>query len=432
MAEAALFIGWGEPARGRETLANRDICVHTMTAPPISAPSYALAAQIRRAVNGMWEDSGPDLRHETVRPVEPPNLFRVIKAGSQAAGSRASPYTIEAMHPTAFSLSNWEAIKANDFGRVFDGPCNELPQGPCGWTAWDLRAQSTVIQPTMDVYNAAKDRGAAIFFITGRDETQRAATERNLQVVGYTVRSPQLPPTPSPPTHRSRSKARSPPAQGNWKGGEMSTSAIPPDEPVWTPNHDDEIRWGRSRSGNVPAGSPEDYADRAGLPRLPDTQDGIEHIHIAQDAAKQQRCWPRAGSEFDPARPGTPAPGFRAAMAPVSDPRVGVTRQPATSPSELLGALMAKKRSHVMTPARQRALRKAQLASAKARHRSSRHQVRAARSTHRSSENRATRRITRSQLRSAKSTRRASRKDLKAFKLQNPRVRRRRKRRQIG
>ena len=26
MAEAALFIGWGEQARRRETLANRDIC----------------------------------------------------------------------------------------------------------------------------------------------------------------------------------------------------------------------------------------------------------------------------------------------------------------------------------------------------------------------------------------------------------------------
>ncbi len=32
----------------------------------------------------------------------------------------------------------------------------------------------------------ARDRGAAIFFITGRDETQRAATERNLQTLGYT------------------------------------------------------------------------------------------------------------------------------------------------------------------------------------------------------------------------------------------------------
>jgi predicted secreted acid phosphatase len=84
------------------------------------------------------------------------------------------------------ALSNWEAIKANDFGRVLNGPCDRLPQGPCGWRAWDLRAQSTVIQPTMDIFTAARDRGAAIFFITGRDETQRAATEHNLQAVGYT------------------------------------------------------------------------------------------------------------------------------------------------------------------------------------------------------------------------------------------------------
>ena len=84
------------------------------------------------------------------------------------------------------ALSNWEAIKANDFGRVIDGACDRLPDGPCGWRAWDLRAQSTVIQPTMDVFTTARDRGTAIFFITGRDETQRAATERNLQAVGYT------------------------------------------------------------------------------------------------------------------------------------------------------------------------------------------------------------------------------------------------------
>ena len=81
------------------------------------------------------------------------------------------------------ALSNWEVIKANDFGRFIDGPCN-LPDA-CGWRAWDLTAQSTVIQPTLDVYNTAKSLGAAIFFITGRDEPQRAATEQNLQSAGY-------------------------------------------------------------------------------------------------------------------------------------------------------------------------------------------------------------------------------------------------------
>ena len=84
------------------------------------------------------------------------------------------------------ALSNWEVIEANDFGRVIDGPCTELPQGPCGWRAWDLTAQSTVIGPTMDVFTAARDRGAAVFFITGRDDSQRVATERNLAAVGYT------------------------------------------------------------------------------------------------------------------------------------------------------------------------------------------------------------------------------------------------------
>jgi len=38
----------------------------------------------------------------------------------------------------------------------------------------------------MDIFTTARDHGAAVFFITGRDETQRAATERNLRAVGYT------------------------------------------------------------------------------------------------------------------------------------------------------------------------------------------------------------------------------------------------------
>jgi acid phosphatase len=84
------------------------------------------------------------------------------------------------------ALSNWEAIKADDFGRVIGGSCVHLPQGPCGWQEWDLRAQSTVIPPTRDVFNTAKDLGVAIFFITGRPESQRGATERNLAAVGYT------------------------------------------------------------------------------------------------------------------------------------------------------------------------------------------------------------------------------------------------------
>ena len=42
-------------------------------------------------------------------------------------------------------LSNWEVIMADDFGRVFEGPCRSLPKGPCGWIAWDLRARTPAI-----------------------------------------------------------------------------------------------------------------------------------------------------------------------------------------------------------------------------------------------------------------------------------------------
>lgn len=103
---------------------------------------------------------------------------------NEAAKVAEMPAVVFDIDETA--LSNWEAITASDFGRVIGGPCNDLPQGPCGWRAWDLTARSTVIPPTRDVFNTAKDRGAAIFFVTGRPESQRAATERNLAAVGYT------------------------------------------------------------------------------------------------------------------------------------------------------------------------------------------------------------------------------------------------------
>lgn len=85
------------------------------------------------------------------------------------------------------ALSNWEVIQADDFGRVFGGPCEALPEGPCGWVNWDLLGRSPVLPATLALYTLARSQGIAVFFITGRDEPQRAATERNLTEVGYTA-----------------------------------------------------------------------------------------------------------------------------------------------------------------------------------------------------------------------------------------------------
>jgi hypothetical protein len=83
------------------------------------------------------------------------------------------------------SLSNWAAILANDFGYIPGGSCKELPDGPCGWTAWEEAGSAKVIGPARDLFDAAKTKGVAIFFITGRHEKVRAATEANLRTAGY-------------------------------------------------------------------------------------------------------------------------------------------------------------------------------------------------------------------------------------------------------
>jgi acid phosphatase len=61
------------------------------------------------------------------------------------------------------ALSTWPSLMANDFGLIKHGGC-AIPEGPCGWSAWQERA---------------------VFFITGRHEKYREATVRNLRTAGY-------------------------------------------------------------------------------------------------------------------------------------------------------------------------------------------------------------------------------------------------------
>jgi acid phosphatase len=83
------------------------------------------------------------------------------------------------------SLSNWEVLKRDDFGRPVPGPCAPGLDTPCGWAAWDLLGRDPAIEPTLRLFNLARSLNVAVFFITGRPESQRAATERNLSAVGY-------------------------------------------------------------------------------------------------------------------------------------------------------------------------------------------------------------------------------------------------------
>ncbi len=48
-------------------------------------------------------------------------------------------------------------------------------------------AKGTAIAPAMELYRFARENNVAVFFITGRPERTREATEKNLREVGYDV-----------------------------------------------------------------------------------------------------------------------------------------------------------------------------------------------------------------------------------------------------
>jgi acid phosphatase len=72
------------------------------------------------------------------------------------------------------ALSNWPSIRTEDYGykpKVFD--------------AWVMTAKAPAIRPIRDLYHLAHKKGCAIFFISGRSEALRGATEKNLRAAGY-------------------------------------------------------------------------------------------------------------------------------------------------------------------------------------------------------------------------------------------------------
>jgi len=101
----------------------------------------------------------------------------------QHAGEVSRPALVLDIDET--SLSNWPRIVADDFGYFPSGACDRLPKGPFGSYAWELKAVAPAIEPTLMLFNAERAKGVSVFFITGRDESERAATISNLRRAGY-------------------------------------------------------------------------------------------------------------------------------------------------------------------------------------------------------------------------------------------------------
>jgi acid phosphatase len=73
------------------------------------------------------------------------------------------------------SLSNYDEEAADDFGFIHRD-----------WDAWADSAKAPAIPGTLKLTQRAHELGVTVFFITGRDETLRAATAQNLTAAGYT------------------------------------------------------------------------------------------------------------------------------------------------------------------------------------------------------------------------------------------------------
>lgn len=53
------------------------------------------------------------------------------------------------------------------------------------WSEWVAEADAPAIEPVRTVYQTARANGVAVFFLTGRRESERAATARNLRRQGF-------------------------------------------------------------------------------------------------------------------------------------------------------------------------------------------------------------------------------------------------------
>jgi putative acid phosphatase of HAD superfamily subfamily IIIB len=139
-------------------------------------------------------DCPPETQVRVPQPPPPPlNIDKVKEVllayqagdydGDVAAVFAAAPALVLDIDET--SLSNWANLKANNFGFIADGACDRLPTGPCGFRAWILQGVAPVVKPALDLFNAAKVKGVAVFFITGRRDSERQATLLNLDRAGF-------------------------------------------------------------------------------------------------------------------------------------------------------------------------------------------------------------------------------------------------------
>ncbi len=100
------------------------------------------------------------------------------------------------------SLSNWKVM-------AYCGFCSYEVQKKLSADDRYSLDHDPAIPPVLELYNFAKKKGIAVFFVTGRLRSQRAMTEANLREVGYSGWTEPIYMQPDePPPGQSRDPAR--------------------------------------------------------------------------------------------------------------------------------------------------------------------------------------------------------------------------------
>jgi predicted secreted acid phosphatase len=117
----------------------------------------------------------------------------VLDRALERAGEVKRPAVVLDIDET--SLSNWDNIKADDYGFIEGGACPLQAKMACGFNDWIDMAIAPAIEPTLKFFNAIRAKedavsrkeipNIAVFFISGRREQQRRATLWNLDRAGF-------------------------------------------------------------------------------------------------------------------------------------------------------------------------------------------------------------------------------------------------------
>lgn len=102
--------------------------------------------------------------------VAPAREFLAERVARKAPGERLA--AVLDIDETA--ISNFAQMRAQDFGYV-----------PPVWDAWVARGEAPAIAPVLELFRAARAAGVEVIFITGRRESDRSGSEKNLRAAGF-------------------------------------------------------------------------------------------------------------------------------------------------------------------------------------------------------------------------------------------------------